>query len=132
MKLAVMQTFDHPDAVFDCSWTEFNDNLLISACGDGSILLWDIKLGKLASQIGSNLGEVHCVECGFKNPNVFLSSGMDGIVRLWDIQLSKMVLAIPAHKGCAYQATWHPQQDSLFASAGNDGILRIWDLKNPK
>ena len=39
--MKVLCELEHNDAVFDCSWTEFNENLIISACGDGTIYMWD-------------------------------------------------------------------------------------------
>ena len=36
--------YDTQDGLFDCSWSEINENQLVTACGDGSIKLWDIKL----------------------------------------------------------------------------------------
>ena len=83
--MSVMCQFEHPDAVFDCAWTEFSDNIIISACGDGSIFLWDIKEGKNIGLLKDHKGEVQSLDCSHKNPNVFLSSGNDGTIKLWDI-----------------------------------------------
>lgn len=84
------------------SWTESNDNLLLSACGDGSVLLWDIKEGKLVLEMREHKAEVQSIECNYKNTNVFLSAGSDGAVKLWDLQHGKMVMNFPAHKGVCY------------------------------
>lgn len=31
------------DAVFDCCWSEERENILITAGGDGSIIMWDVN-----------------------------------------------------------------------------------------
>jgi peroxin-7 len=36
--------FETQDGLFDISWSEINEHQLITACGDGSIKLWDINL----------------------------------------------------------------------------------------
>lgn len=45
-KIAPFRTFDHPDAVFDLSWSELNENLIFSAGGDGAITMFDITKGQ--------------------------------------------------------------------------------------
>lgn len=48
---------DH-DAIFDCAWTEFDPNLIISGCGGGEIKLWNITNGKLVFSGHEHKGEV--------------------------------------------------------------------------
>lgn len=31
------RVFDTVDGLYDCCWSEENENILVSACGDGSI-----------------------------------------------------------------------------------------------
>lgn len=35
--------FDTQEGVYDCAWGECNENLIVSALGDGSAKLWDLK-----------------------------------------------------------------------------------------
>lgn len=37
-------SFDTQDGMFDLAWSEMHENQIASACGDGSIKLWDISL----------------------------------------------------------------------------------------
>ena len=59
------------DAVFDVSWCEFSDKLLLAGCGNGSIIFWDITKGKIFSLETKN--EVQSVEFAYKLP-VFLAT----------------------------------------------------------
>lgn len=36
-------SFYTKDVIYDCAWCEEDEVYLISSCGDGSIVLWDIK-----------------------------------------------------------------------------------------
>jgi hypothetical protein len=37
-----VRIIEEHDAIFDCSWTEFDKNLIVSGCGDGEVKLWDV------------------------------------------------------------------------------------------
>ncbi len=32
------------DGLYDCAWNEENENILLAACGDGSIKVYDLGL----------------------------------------------------------------------------------------
>jgi len=46
------------DALYDCAWSEERDTHIVSASGDGSIKLWDIKQPKPLRNF-----EEHTQEC---------------------------------------------------------------------
>jgi len=56
--MEVLRVFDEHDAIYDCAWSEFNRNLILSGCGDGEIKLWDINDGKLIFSRRDHKGEV--------------------------------------------------------------------------
>ena len=39
----LVKSFDWNDGLFDVAWSELNDNLAVSASGDGSIQAWDLN-----------------------------------------------------------------------------------------
>lgn len=75
--------------MFDCAWTEFDPNLIMSGCGGGEIKLWNISNRQLVFSGHEHKGEVQSIECNNKTPSMVLSSGMDGTARLWDIGAQK-------------------------------------------
>jgi hypothetical protein len=54
------------DAIFDCSWSESHENLLISGCGGGEAKMWDIATGKIVFEIHAHKGEIQSIECSHK------------------------------------------------------------------
>ena len=45
--------FDTVDGLYDCAWSETNENILASACGDGSIKIWDTAAPPQANPLRS-------------------------------------------------------------------------------
>ena len=40
--LRICQQFEWSDGLFDLTWAENNENILVTAGGDGSIQVWDV------------------------------------------------------------------------------------------
>ncbi len=44
-------TFDTMDGLYDCCWSEENENILLAASGDGSVLVYDLALPPAANPL---------------------------------------------------------------------------------
>lgn len=45
--------FDTLDGLYDCAWSEANENVLVAACGDGSLKVYDLALPPQANPVRS-------------------------------------------------------------------------------
>jgi peroxin-7 len=43
--------FDTADGLYDCAWSEENENLLLAACGDGSVKVYDLAAPPMANPL---------------------------------------------------------------------------------
>jgi peroxin-7 len=48
---AEVAAFDTLDGVYDCAWSEENENILLAASGDGSIKVYDLGLPPQANPL---------------------------------------------------------------------------------
>ena len=51
--LREVAVFDTADGLYDCAWSEDNENILVSASGDGSIKVWDLHAPPAANPLRS-------------------------------------------------------------------------------
>lgn len=51
--LREVAVFDTADGLYDCVWSEDNENILVSASGDGSIKVWDLQAPPAANPLRS-------------------------------------------------------------------------------
>ena len=56
------RAFDTVDGLYDCAWSEENENILVSACGDGSIKVWDLAAPPEANPLRSFEEHTHEVD----------------------------------------------------------------------
>mmetsp|Transcript_5394 Transcript_5394/g.19014 ORF Transcript_5394/g.19014 Transcript_5394/m.19014 type:complete len:126 (+) Transcript_5394:124-501(+) len=68
------------DAVYDCCWSESNEHHLVSACGDGSLKLWDlgIAVNRPLRAFHEHRREVYSVNWNVIQRDIFLSASWDG------------------------------------------------------
>lgn len=124
----------HAGQIAALSW---NQHILSSACGDGSIWHHDVRVPrhKVMELLGHS-GEV----CGLKwrsDGEVLASGGNDNVVNIWDTRLGDVgegARGTPKwtkrnHTAAVKALSWCPWQPSLLASGGgtNDATIHIWN-----
>ena len=83
-------SFETADGLYDCSWSEYHRDVLVSASGDGSIKIWNVSLPPHMNPLRSfhdHKHEVYSVACNFnQNRSLFLSASWDDTIKLWDTE----------------------------------------------
>jgi peroxin-7 len=127
--------FDTPDGLYDCAWSEDNENVLVSASGDGSIKVFDLSAPPRANPVSNRLEHAHevaSVDWNVVRKDSFLSSSWDDTIRLWTLDVPHSIRTFAEHSYCVYNATWNPRHADIFASASGDCTLRVWDVRQPR
>ncbi|CAI5986710.1 unnamed protein product [Closterium sp. NIES-64] len=133
--LVEVMAYDTADGLYDCCWSEANENLLVSASGDGSVKIWDLAFPPASNPIRSleeHIREVQSVDWNVVRRDSFLSSSWDDTIKLWALESGQSLRTFREHTYCVYSAVWNPAHPDVFASASGDCTLRIWDLREPR
>ncbi len=80
-------SFNWSDALFDVSFVETDPSLIVSASGDGSILVWRLNNNNSSPlfSLKEHQREVWCVHWSESRSNdALLSSSADGTIKLWN------------------------------------------------
>ncbi|KAJ7566951.1 hypothetical protein O6H91_02G125000 [Diphasiastrum complanatum] len=110
-------SFDTADGLYDCTWSEENENLLVSASGDGSVK--------------EHSHEVNCVDWNLVRKDCFVSGSWDDTIRVWTIDMPQSLRVFAEHSYCVYSTVWNPRHADVFLSASGDCTLRVWDVRDP-
>lgn len=129
-----LRFFETNDAIFDCTWNEMNDKQLASACGDGTVKLWDLQTqdGFPIQSYHEHLQEVSGVDWNVVSKTTFLTASHDGTVKLWDPAIPNSLRTMSEHIKTVYNAIWSPSHPSSFISCSSDGTVKIWDVNQPR
>ncbi|KAE8602124.1 hypothetical protein XENTR_v10013890 [Xenopus tropicalis] len=131
--IAVRRSFDWTDALFDVTWSEISENIVVTSSGDGSLQLWDITKPQGPLQVfKEHTQEVYSVDWSqTRGEQLIVSGSWDHTVKLWDPSFGKPLCTFTGHENIIYSTIWSPHIPGCFASASGDQSLRIWDMKTP-
>lgn len=117
------------DGVYDCSWSEANEHVLVTGQGDGTVKLfdWTQPMGPIMSLEGHS-AEVYGVDCNLNEKQFVASAAWDRTVKVWDVMQGVCVRTFMAHQQIAYAAIWSPARPACLATVAGDAMLHIQDL----
>jgi peroxin-7 len=130
--LSEFAVFDTADGLYDCAWSEENENILISASGDGSIKVWDLAAPPQANPLRSleeHRHEVYSLHWNVVRRDCFLSGSWDDTIKLWNLNHPSSLRTFTEHTYCVYAAQWNPSAADIFLSASGDCTVKVWDVR---
>jgi WD40 repeat protein/serine/threonine protein kinase len=114
----------HWDGVDEVAFS-LDGKLLVSACGDHTVRLWDVSNGELVRNLVA--GSV-VLRVAFSPDSQILASGdADGTVVVWEVATGTARRSIRAHTGGRIWCLAFSDDGQRLASAGEDGKIRLWD-----
>lgn len=131
--MKVIGRWEWVEGLFDCSWSENNQDFCVTASGDGSLQMWDLKNPKGPIKVfKEHTAEVYGVDwsCS-RQVDQFLSASWDHSIKLWDPSAFQSLSSFCDHQHVVYSAVWSPHIPGTFASASGDNTLKIWDISAP-
>ncbi|KAI6785131.1 uncharacterized protein J7T54_006773 [Emericellopsis cladophorae] len=129
--IQVEKTFDTNDALYDLAWSEINENQLVTACGDGSLKLFDLGVDDFpVMNFHEHKRETFSVAWNPVTKDSFISSSWDGTVKIWSPTRNHSITTLPIGN-CTYSTSFCPSNPALISAVSSDSHLRIFDLRTP-
>ncbi|KAJ3222409.1 WD repeat-containing protein 24, partial [Chytriomyces hyalinus] len=122
---------DHDQSVNRLSFHPSEPILLLSACQDATIKMWDLRQkSETASTFEGRADKVRDVQFSPTSSYEFIAAFENGDVQKWDIRKpNEPERRWSAHYGLALTVDWHPD-GKVFASAGRDRVIKVWDTES--
>jgi WD40 repeat protein len=118
---------DQTGLVFDAAFSP-DGRRLATACGEGTVKLWDVETGDRLLTLRGHTEAVHGVAFS-PDGRRLASSGGGGVVKLWDAASGELALTLFGHTGIVYSIAFSPDGKSI-AAGGGDRIVTVWDIRS--
>uniref|UniRef100_A0A671TWA5 Peroxin-7 n=1 Tax=Sparus aurata TaxID=8175 RepID=A0A671TWA5_SPAAU len=130
--VVLVRSWEWSDGLFDISWSETNEHVMVTGAGDGSLQLWDTANHDAPLRVAKeHTQEVYSVDWSqTRGENLIVSGSWDQTAKVWDPALNRSLTTLRGHEGVIYSTIWSPHIPGCFASASGDGTLRVWDVKS--
>lgn len=127
----------HAASVEDLQWSPTEAHVFASCSVDGSIAIWDARLGKSpAASIKAHNADVNVISWNRLASCMLASGSDDGTFSIRDLRLLKdgdsVVAHFEYHKHPITSIEWSPHEASTLAVSSSDNQLTIWDLSLEK
>jgi WD40 repeat protein len=111
------------------------DETVLTASYDGSVVLWDIDTGDIIRRYLGHDQPVWALDISpgvpvGRDEHYVISSSEFGTVIIWDFETGKEVRRFRAHSGWAGDVAFSPDGQTAF-SVGFDGALVRWQIADP-
>lgn len=119
-------TFGDKRHVLTTSAVNHDGTLVLSGCGDGTLLLWDVQTRQLLRTFRGHsevVGEV----CFSPDGRHVLSASHDKTMRLWEVETGRCVRTFAEHTKLVGAVCFSP--DGRWALSTDDKALRLWEVK---
>lgn len=127
----------HTASVEDLQWSPTEPHAFVSCSVDGTIAIWDIRLGKKpAASFKAHEADVNVISWNRQASCMLASGSDDGTFSIHDFRLLKdgdtVVAHFKYHKYPVTSIEWSPHEASTLAVTSSDNQLTIWDLSLEK
>jgi peroxin-7 len=122
--------FGTRDACFDVAFSEMSESVLATACGDGSVRIFDLHRpgDRPVAVFNRQKAETYSVNWNAFSKNLLCSASWDRSVVVHDVVSGKEQMRY-MHTGISYESRFSPRNATMMASVGGDGQLLVCDMR---
>ena len=124
----------HTKIGYALSWSNFEDNSLLSGSYDGTVCLWDIESQNSEPLKVFKEHKSECEDVCFckKQKNICASCGDDKTIKIMDLRTNASALSISGHEAEINSIDFNPENEFLYITGSNDKTAALWDLRKPE
>ncbi|CCQ90376.1 exported hypothetical protein [Nitrospina gracilis 3/211] len=104
-----------------------NGKFIVSAGGDGALILWDARTGDRWKTLSGHNGAVNAIAIS-PDGRSLATGGADTRIKVWDIQSGNEVRSVPGHFDEVTGVAFFPDGTRLISSGLGESVI-LWDIR---
>jgi WD40 repeat protein len=120
----------HREEILALAFSPDGKTLASSGGRESSVLLWDVRTGKLHATLQGHSGVMYCLAFAPDGRSLVASDGVGKFI-VWDVNTGKELTTLVAHKDIAHCVAYSPD-GTMLATGCSDGTVKLWDVKTWK
>lgn len=118
---------------YDVKWgTHLQKSTIATAGTNGTICLYDAKVGIMERQLREHGRQVHKIAFNPADGRLLLSASQDGTIKLWDLREKKSRLTFAGRSDAVRDVQFNSGNAVEFAAAFDNGTIQRWDYRQDK
>jgi len=118
----------HTNRIYRASFSP-NGKYVVTASGDNSAKVWNVKTGKVIMNLNNHSSHVFCA--GF-SPNSWLLVTVGGnVAEVWNIPSGRLYKTLKGHTKIVHSARFN-SSGTRIVTTSEDGTVKIWDLASAR
>eukprot|EP00798_Chlamydomonas_sp_ICE-L_P015256 gene15256-21339_t len=124
---SLMEAKNHTQPIVSLSPSN-SDSLVVTACKDNTLTLWDFRTMSTIGTIGS-VGRGHCHVEMSKDGHYLAVGATDGSVFVWDVEApnSHPTILSSGHKDAVVATAWN-EDSTMLVTGDKSGTIAFWSL----
>jgi len=131
-KFSYREQMLHRGYVSCIRWMGSNDEVIITASGDYTCIMWDLESDVNLATFEGHGADVMSVST---RENIFVTGSCDGTARVWDVRLPPLTACTQIFQGHGSDVNtvqFFPDTENTFAigTGSDDGFSRLFDMRS--
>lgn len=113
----------------DCSWSELNQNHILTGSTDGTVALWDVNTSQGDEPLSRWLEhDIIGLDWNIIDKESFLTASSDNTIKMFRPEILDSIQTFNCDMSPS-SVIWSPHTPEGFASSMVDGSMKTWDTR---